>query len=179
MAGVWRLLLVFCLLALIGPALAALAITAWGKLLGCAADDVCTPSGVGAGLAFTLEWAWRRILEVPVLVGLTAGAATGAAYGFERLPRAMLWSLAGACWGPIAALILPYIAVFWSMPDGCRITEGGATPCFVWGHQMAQAYAGAGAAFWRSVVIVPVGIGGLLLTLILSALRQRNRRLSG
>lgn len=177
MARVWRLLLTLCVLAMIGPALAALAIIAWGKLAGCAPDAEC--GNLGAALAFTLDWAWQRVLNPLMLSALAAGAAVGAAYGWEGRGNAMVWSLFGTCWGPIAALILPYIAVFWSIPRGCRIAEGGSPDCVLWGHAMGAAYDSVTIAFWLSVIIIPIGIGGLIATFVLATLRRRGAEPGG
>lgn len=174
MAHVWRLLLILCVLAMIGPALAALSVIAGGKLIGCAPESAsCGPGDLGALLAFLLDWAWRRVLDPLILAAFASGAAVGAAYGFETRGRAMLWSLAGACWGPIAALILPYVAVFWSMPPDCHVNEGSTIDCVLWGHTMGSAYDNASIAFWLSVFIIPIGIGGLIATFILASVRQR------
>lgn len=179
MAKVWRLLLILCVAAMVAPATGALVLVGWGKFQGCAPDAICAPEGLGSALAFMLDWSWRRILDMPVLAFLTGGAAVGAAYGFETRNKAMLWSLAGACWGPIAALILPYVVVIWSMPEACQMTRAGAASCVLWGHTMAEAYSLAGAAFWWSVVIVPAGLGGLLVTFVLFTLKTRGNGFPG
>ena len=173
----WRIVLGLAVLGIVGPALAALAIAGWGALMGCAPEaPSCGGLDLGASLAFALEWAWKRILDVPGLAILVAIAAVAAAFGFAPRGRAVTWSFMTACWGCIAALILPFVAVFSAMPEGCRITEAGAAGCIVWGHKMGMAYEAAGAAFWWSIVIVPVSLGGVLLTFILASLRQRLAR---
>lgn len=177
MAAAWRLVLAAAVAAMIGPALAAIAIVAFGRLQGCAPEaGACGSADLGAWLAFALDWAWRRILDLRVLGPLTARAAAGAAFGFTPRARAVLWGFMGACWGAIAALILPYVAVFWSLPPGCRLTEAGADNCVVWGHAMGDAFAMAGAAFWWSIVIVPVSLGGVLLTFLLATAARRWNR---
>lgn len=177
MQAAWRIVLGLAVLGIVGPALAALAIAGWGALMGCAPEDgSCGAVDLGAALAFALEWAWRRVLDVRMLAILVGIAATAAAFGFTPRGRAVTWSFMTACWGCIAALILPFVAVFAAMPDGCRINEAGASGCVVWGHRMGAAYDMAGTAFWWSIVIVPVSLGGVLLTFILASLRQRLAR---
>jgi len=177
MTAAWRLVLAAAVAAMIGPAVIALAIVAWARLLGCAPEAAACGSGdLGAWLAFALDWAWRRILDPAILAALTACAAAGAAFGFAPRARAVLWGSMGACWGAIAALILPYIAVFWSLPPGCRPAEAAAANCVVWGHKMGEAFALAGPAFWWSIVIVPVSLGGVLLTFVLATLAPRTVR---
>lgn len=177
MARVWRLLVILCVLAMIGPALAALVVIGWGRAEGCAFDSApCGALDLGGAFAFFLEWAWRRVLDPLILAAYATGASIGAAYGWPTRSRAMLWSLASACWGPIAALVLPYFAVFASKPVGCAIIEGSTTDCILWGQMMGRAYDDAAIAYWLSVFIIPIGIGGLIGTFILASIRHRPAR---
>lgn len=173
MASVWRSLIVLCVIATIGPAVIAILIITLGKLEGCAPDALsCAPGNLGAALAFTLDWAWHRILDPALLGALTLGGAIGAAYGYQTRGQALVWSLAGAVWPAVAALILPYAAIFWIRPAGCFIGPNLDNDCIVWGHPMAEAFGNAGRAFWLSVFVVPIGLGGLLVTFILASLRR-------
>lgn len=173
MTAAWRIVLVLALAAMIGPAVAALAIVAAMRLIGCDPGGAACGVEAGPALAFALDWAWRRILDPLTLSAYTAAAAAGAAFGFAPRRIAVTWSFLGACWGCIAALILPFVAVMWAAPRGCRITEAGATGCIVWGHPMGDAFALAGLAFWYALVIVPISLGGVALTFLLATLRRR------
>lgn len=173
MTAAWRLVLVLALVAMIGPAVAALAIVGGMAAIGCDSGGGACGVEAGPALAFALDWAWRRILDPLTLSAYTATAATAAAFGFAPRRIAVMWSFLGACWGAIAALILPFVAVMWAAPRGCRITEAGASGCVVWGHPMGDAFALAGVAFWYSLIIVPISLGGVLLTFLLATLRQR------
>ena len=173
MTTTWRLILCFAVFAIVGPALAALGLAGWGALMGCAPDaDSCGAFDLGAALAFALDWAWTRILDLPKLAILVGIAATASAFGFEPRGRAVKWSFMTACWGCIAALIVPFVAVMSAIPQGCHINEGGASGCVVWGHAMGTAYDTAGAAFWMAIVIIPISLGGVLLTFILATIRK-------
>ncbi|BCW88616.1 hypothetical protein sos41_17570 [Alphaproteobacteria bacterium SO-S41] len=173
MTTAWRLVLLLALLAMIGPALAAILIVAFGRAQGCLPEAAaCGTLDLGGWLAFTLDWSWHRILGVWVLASFSVLAAAGAAYGFESRARAVMWGFMGACWGCIAALILPYAAIVWSAPPGCHITETGIAGCIVWGHPMGDAFALAAPAFWRATIIIPISLGGVVLTFVLATLRR-------
>lgn len=172
MARFWRIVFFVAAAAILVPAVAALLVASVGEAAGCGMQaDSC--GGLGGALGFTLWWAWHRVLDPTVLALLTASAAIGAALGFATRRLALLWGAMGACWGPIAALLLPYVAVSMTMPGSCRLSATAAAECIVWGETMGRAFSAAGAAFWFSVFVVPIALGGVAMTFLVAWLAGR------
>jgi hypothetical protein len=170
MARIWRIVFFLAAAAILVPATAALLVAVLGELAGCGMQAEACGYGFGEALGFTLWWAWHRVLDPAVLALLTAAAAVGAALGFATRRLALLWGAMGACWGPIAALLLPYVAVSMTMPGSCRLSATAASQCIVWGETMGRAFSAAGAAFWGSVFVVPIALGGVAMTWLVARL---------
>lgn len=170
MARIWRLVFFVAAAAILVPAVTALLVAILGELAGCGTQAGSCGFGFGEALGFTLWWAWHRVLDPTTLALLTAAAAIGAALGFATRRVSLMWGAMGACWGPIAALLLPYIAVSMTMPGSCRLSATAAAECVVWGETMGRAFSAAGAAFWVSVFVVPIALGGAAMTWLVARL---------
>ncbi len=59
---------------------------------------------------------------------------------------------------PIAALVLPTLAVFASTYSGCAANEGGVGDCTLWGAEMGMAFHTAATAPWLLYDIVPYSL---------------------
>lgn len=169
MARVWRIVFFLAAAAILVPAVAALFVAMLGEAAGCGTQaGAC--GELGGALGFTLWWAWHRVLDPTILALLTAAAALGAALGFATRRESLMWGAMGASWGPIAALLLPYLAVSLTMPGACRLDARAAAECVVWGETMGRAFSAAGAAFWLSVFVVPIALGGGVMTWLVARL---------
>lgn len=91
--------------------------------------ELCYGHSFGGGLRDTLGLAWGiPNTSTIILVGLAFVAATAAL--FARKP---LLSAASMLLLPIAALVLPMIAVLSAIPMSCTLNEAGVGECTLWG----------------------------------------------
>jgi hypothetical protein len=163
MARLWRFVFFAASAAILVPAIAALIIALVGEMAGCG-TQAQSCGGLGGVLEFSLWWAWHRVLDPAVLALLTAAAAVGAALGFATRREALIWGAMGAGWGPIAALLLPYLAMSLTMPGSCRLDARAAAECVVWGEVMGRAFSAAGLAYSVSIFVVPIALCGVAMT---------------
>jgi hypothetical protein len=129
---VWAL----CLCILLGPSLFVWIVRGVGFAAQCApGPDLCHGMTLGAGLRDTLSMAWAVGTNTFFLI-IVAMIATIACF-FARRPL-----LGAICLLllPIAALVVPMLAVFVSKYDGCQISQDGIGDCTLWGAKMGMSF---------------------------------------
>jgi hypothetical protein len=125
-----------CCAFLLAPSVLVWAVRGTAYAMQCApGPDLCHGMTLGAGLRDALELAWALPTNSLLLLALAFTAAIGAVCA----RRVMLGTitLIGV---PVAALILPMIAVFTSLHDGCQVNDGGVGDCMLWGANMGMAF---------------------------------------
>jgi hypothetical protein len=127
---------VACTIALLGPSLLVWAIRIVGYAESCApGPDPCHGIVLGGGLRDALALAW--VLPTNVFLLLLVAVAATIAGILARRPL-----LAATCLLilPIAALLLPMLAVSSARYDGCTIDESGIGDCVLWGANMGMSF---------------------------------------
>jgi len=127
---------VACVLALVGPSLFVWTIRLAGYLESCApGPNPCGGMPLGGGLHDALAVAW--VLPTNTFLLMTVAVAATIAGLFARRPL-----LAPICLLilPIAATMLPMLAVSTAIYDGCSIDDTGGGSCILWGVNMAKSF---------------------------------------
>jgi hypothetical protein len=102
----------------------------------------CAP-GPGLCHGFTLGGGLRDALDLAWLLGANPLAAVAIAFIAALLALAARRPLTAGLSLlvlPIAALVLPTLAVWVSEYDGCQVNEAGVGDCTLWGAQMGMAF---------------------------------------
>ena len=145
--GVWALIAA----ALLAPSLLVWIVRATALALQCApGPGACHGMALGGGLRDTLNLAWTLGTNSLLLIVLGIAAAIAALFARQPLLAAMSVLLL-----PIAALVLPTLAVFTTAYSGCAANEGGIGDCKLWGAEMGMAFHTAATAPWLLYNIVP------------------------
>ena len=142
-AYVWLL----CILALLGPSLAVWSIRGVAYATHCMpGPDACTGTGaiaLGHLLREALNVAW--MLPANSLMLITIAVAATVAGFFARRPLISALCLLVL---PIAALVLPMLAVYSAMYPGCQVNVDGVGDCTLWGEKMGMSFHTAASAPW-------------------------------
>lgn len=174
MTSAWRILFYAALAAIIGPAVCALALIGLGAAQGCAMDAAsCT--ALGPALSGALSWAWDRVFDVYLTGALVLAAAIGAGLSFRPARYAALVGGLAICWFAVAALILPYVAVFAAQPAACNVNGPGPQGCLLWGADMVSPFAAPLVAMWFAPHTLSLALGGVLLTWLIARWRDKSR----
>jgi hypothetical protein len=112
--------------------------------------DLCRNIAVGGGLRDTLDLAW--LIGSNSLVSL--GIAFAAAIVALRLRRPLLASLSLMIL-PLAALVVPTLAVYTALYSGCEVNEAAVGDCILWGARMGMSFHRAAMAPWIVYGVVP------------------------
>ncbi|HEY2069004.1 MAG TPA: hypothetical protein VGG48_05575 [Rhizomicrobium sp.] len=97
--------------------------------------DACRGQMLGGGLRDALDLAW--IVGDSPVVAVTIAAIGAVAALIAHRPLSAGLSLLIL---PLAALILPTVAVWTSLYHGCNPNEAGVGDCTLWGAQMGMAF---------------------------------------
>jgi hypothetical protein len=145
--SVWYL----CATLLLGPSVLVWLVRLTVLGMGCApGPGLCRSVAVGGGLRDTLELAW--------FIGSNSLASLAIAFAAAivalRLRRPLMASLSLMIL-PLAALVLPTLAVYTALYSGCEANEAGVGDCVLWGAQMGMSFHRAAMAPWIIYGIVP------------------------
>ena len=131
-----RIVWLVCIFALVGPAIAVWAIRTVGYAQSCMpGPDLCRGIALGNFLRNALALAW--VLPTNTLLLMTVSVAATIAGIFARRPLAAAICLLVL---PIAAMVLPMLAVTSARYDGCSIDESGVGDCVLWGSNMGMTF---------------------------------------
>ncbi len=145
--GVWW----FCATLLLGPSMLVWMVRLSALGMGCEpGPDLCRNFAIGGGLRDTLDLAW--IIGSNSLVSLAIGFA--AAIIALRARRPLMASLSLLVL-PLAALVLPTLAVYTALYSGCEANEAGVGDCLLWGARMGMSFHRAAMAPWIIYAVVP------------------------
>lgn len=145
--GVWWL----CAALLLGPSLLVWTVRLIALAMHCAPGPLpCRGISIGDGFQDTLDLAW--------FIGANAAAclAVGfvAAIAALKLRRPAMAGISVLLLPP-AALVLPTLAVFTTLYNGCEINDAAVGSCAVWGAAMGMTFHRAAMAPWIIYGIVP------------------------
>jgi hypothetical protein len=144
---VWTL----CVLALLGPALAVWIVRGTAYAAHCApGPDACRGWPLGNFLRLSLQVAW--VLPENTLLLITVAVAATVAGFFARRP---LTAAIGLLILPIAASLLPMLAVYTSVYPGCSVNVDGVGDCTLWGSQMGMSFHTAASVPWMIYGFAP------------------------
>jgi len=125
-----------CVAVLLAPSLLVWFVRGVGFALRCAPGPAaCHGLSLGGGLRDALDLAWL-IGANPLAAVAIAFVAAMTALAARRPLTAGLSLLVL----PIAAMVLPTLAVWVSEFDGCQVNEAGVGDCTLWGAQMGMAF---------------------------------------
>lgn len=121
---------------LLAPSLLVWFVRGVGMAMQCApGPDLCRGQPLGGGLRDALDLAW--IVGANPLVAVGIAFVGGVAALTARRPLSAGLSLLLL---PLAALLLPTLAVWSSLYNGCQVNEAGVGDCTLWGAQMGMAF---------------------------------------
>ncbi len=121
---------------LVGPSILVWIMRGAGAFERCApGPDLCNGIPLGLGLRDALDLAWALPTNSFLLI-IVAVTATIAGL-FARRP---LLAAASLLILPVAALVLPMVAVSSAAYDGCTIDESGVGECVLWGAKMGMSF---------------------------------------
>lgn len=153
--GIWALIAAI----LLAPSLLVWIVRATALALQCTPGPLaCHGMALGGGLRDTLNLAWALGTNSPLLIFLGIAAAIAALFARQPLLAAMSVLLL-----PIAALVLPTLAVFFSTYSGCAANEGGVGSCALWGADMGMTFHNAATAPWLLYDIVPYAFAAAIM----------------
>ncbi len=128
--------LIACAVLLLAPSFLVWFVRLIALAMQCApGPGLCRGQALGGGLRDALDLAW--IAGANPLIALTIAFGGSVAAMIARRPLAAGLSLLLL---PIAAVILPTVAVGLSTYDGCQVNEAGVGDCTLWGAQMGMAF---------------------------------------
>jgi len=114
--------------------------------------DPCRGIAIGAGFRDTLGLAWLIGSQAITSLSIAFVAAIAAL----RLRRPLMAALSLLVL-PLAALVLPTLAVYTALYPGCEANEAGVGDCLLWGAGMGMSFHRAAMAPWIIYGIVPYG----------------------
>ncbi len=133
-----------CIAALIGPSAIVWIVRGIGYATHCApGPESCHVTVLGEALRYALSLAWQ--LPSNSLLLITVAVAATVAGFFARRPLAAALCLLIL---PVAALVLPMLAVYSAMYPGCDVNVDGVGDCVLWGSKMGMSFHTAASAPW-------------------------------
>ena len=140
-----------CAAILLVPSVLVWSVRLTAMALQCApAAGLCHGLPLGAGLRDTLGLAWLVGTDTFAAVVLALIASIAAL--IDRRPLLAALSLLLL---PVAALVLPTLAVYISTYDGCQVNEAGVGTCMLWGASMGMSFHHADSVPWLIYGCVP------------------------
>jgi hypothetical protein len=139
------------ILALVGPSLAVWSVRGIAYGMHCApGPDSCNGLPLGIALHDALAVSW--LLPSNALLLITIAVATTVAGFFARRPI-----IAALCLLilPIAALVLPMLAVYSAVYPGCDVNEAGVGDCLLWSARMGMSFHTAAVVPWMIYGFAP------------------------
>jgi len=151
-----------CVAILLVPSLLAWSVRFMALGMQCApGPQLCQGIGLGGGLRDTLGLCW--LIGTDTLLSIVIALAASIAALCDRRPLLAALSLLLL---PIAALVLPTLAVYISTYDGCEVNEAGVGTCMLWGASMGMSFHHAASVPWLLYGFVPYSFA---LSLIVGA----------
>jgi hypothetical protein len=121
---------------LLAPSLLVWFVRATGMALQCAPGPApCRGMALGGGLRDALDLAWIVGADPIIAIGIAFIGSVAAMTARRPLSAGLSMLIL-----PIAAVILPTLAVWSSMFEGCQANEAGVGDCTLWGAQMGMAF---------------------------------------
>jgi hypothetical protein len=140
-----------CASLLVGPSVLVWLVRLAALGMGCApGPDVCRKLAVGAGFHDALDLAW--------IIGSSSAVSLSIAFAAAIIALALrkpLMASLSLMIMPLAALVLPTLAVYTARYDGCAANEAGVGDCVLWGDRMGMSFHHAAMAPWIIYSIVP------------------------
>ncbi len=131
-----------CAIILIVPSLLVLSVRGTALALHCApGPQLCNGMALGGGLRDALDLAWFVANDTLVSIGIALIAALAALKARRPLMAALTMLIL-----PVAALVLPWAAVFTSLHPDCAPNEDGVGECVLWGAKMGMSVHNAARA---------------------------------
>ncbi len=125
-----------CVAILLGPSLLVWIVRGVALAAQCApGPELCHGMTLGGGLRDSLMLSWTIGANMTILIVLSLVASVACL--FVRRPLLAALSLLLL---PPLALILPMIAVYTSMYQGCPVSEAGIGDCMLWGAPMGMSF---------------------------------------
>jgi len=155
-----------CAVLLVAPSLLVWFVRGVGFAFRCAPGPaLCHGFTLGGGLRDALDLAWLIGANPSTAVFIAFAGAVAALIARRPLTAGLSLLLL-----PIAAIMLPTLAVWASKYDGCQINEAGVGDCTLWGAQMGMAFHQAartydliyGIAPYSFALALMVGVIGFL-----------------
>lgn len=141
----------FCATLPLGPSLLVFPVRLAALGMGCEpGPDFCRGVALGAGLRDAPGLAWL-VGSSPLASFAIASASVVTAL---RMRRPLMASLSVMIL-PLAALVLPALAVSTALHPGCQANEAGVGDCQLWGGQIGMSFHRAAMAPWISYGAVP------------------------
>jgi hypothetical protein len=141
----------FCVALLVGPSVLVWLVRLSALGMGCEpGPDLCRNMAIGSGLHDTLDLAW--------LIGSNSLASMAIAFvaaGIALKMRRPLMASLSLMILPLAALVLPTLAVYTALYSGCEANEAAIGSCQLWGTAMGMSFHRAAMAPWIIYGIVP------------------------
>lgn len=131
-----------CAVLLVGPSLLVWIVRMTALVAGCApGPGPCRGMTLGGGLRDTLALSWvigshTFLAQMIALVSAVAALCV----------RRPLMAAMGLLLLPIAAVVLPSLAVVLTTYDGCQVNEDGIGDCVLWGAKMGMSFHEAAVA---------------------------------
>jgi hypothetical protein len=133
-----------CVAALIGPSLLVWIIRGAAYAMSCQpGPDACRGVTLGGGLRDALDLAWVLPNNSLLLITIAVGATVAGFFARRPLAAALCLLIL-----PIAALVLPMLAVYSAMYPSCNVNEAGVGDCMLWGAKMGMSFHTAASVPW-------------------------------
>jgi len=159
-------------MALLGPALLAWGVRGIAFAFSCKpGPEICHGLPLGYVLHSTLDLAW--FIGTNTFAALMVALAAGIAALFAKRPLFAALSLLAL---PLATLVLPSFAVFYSTYGGCQPNESGIGDCLLWGSHMGMAFHHAAMAPWLIYALMPYAFALSLMVGAIGFMFCRERR---
>ena len=125
-----------CATLLLGPSVLVWIVRASALIAGChPGPGLCHGMTLGGGLRDTLALSW--IVGSNTFLAFVIALASAFAALSVRRP---LMAAMGLLLLPIAAVVLPSLAVVLTTYDGCQVNEDGIGDCVLWGAKMGMSF---------------------------------------
>ena len=76
----------------------------------------------------------------------------------------------------LVPIMLPLIAMLVAQSQGCRMNEGGSTPCVIFGHDFGDMFGFLAVLPWMSFFILPAAALVVVCWIIVEIVRAVSRR---
>lgn len=144
---IWTL----CVALLIGPSALVWILRGIAYGAACApGPELCRNMPLGDGLRVALDLAWTLPNNALLLIAVAVVATIAGFFARRPLLGALCLLIL-----PVAALILPMLAVFSAVYPGCNVNEAGVGDCLLWGAKMGMSFHAAAVVPWMIYGFAP------------------------